>query len=153
MMHTSEWNVNLDRPSEKEMEYEMSALKREKVPGPDGKQVDCDAPDTIRNYPLKVTEVEVVEFTSVRKTRTTRLTNETLVEPEVEQNYQNQLLECLPGGTVSLLETRRKIPPGHHHNSTRRIIRRQVKLSVRADREAWWTRKAEEMEDAKNSGN
>ncbi|GAA47942.1 ATP-binding cassette transporter [Clonorchis sinensis] len=55
--------------------------------------------------------------------------------------------------TVSLLETRRQIPPGRHHNSTRRIIRHQVKLSVRADREAWWTRKAEEMEDAKNAGN
>ncbi|GAA53780.1 transmembrane and TPR repeat-containing protein 3 [Clonorchis sinensis] len=55
--------------------------------------------------------------------------------------------------TVSLLETRRQIPPGRHHNSTRRIIRCQVKLSVRADREAWWTRKAEEMEDAKNAGN
>ncbi|GAA49864.1 CDP-diacylglycerol--inositol 3-phosphatidyltransferase [Clonorchis sinensis] len=55
--------------------------------------------------------------------------------------------------TVSLLETRRQIPLGRHHNSTRRIIRRQVKLSVRADREAWWTRKAEEMEYAKNAGN
>ncbi|GAA55262.1 hypothetical protein CLF_107502, partial [Clonorchis sinensis] len=30
--------------------------------------------------------------------------------------------------TVSLLETRRQIPPGHHHNSTQRIIRHQVKL-------------------------
>ncbi|GAA53106.1 5'-nucleotidase domain-containing protein 3, partial [Clonorchis sinensis] len=44
-------------------------------------------------------------------------------------------------------------PPGCNHISTRRIIRRQVKLSVRADREAWWTRKAEDMEDAKNAGN
>ncbi|GAA50559.1 glucosidase 2 subunit beta [Clonorchis sinensis] len=117
---------------------------------------------------------------------------EKLVDPEVKQNYQNQLVECLPDGTVSdinghwekiskallkvgtsvcgttqptsfkhwisdrtvsLLETRRQIPPGRHHNSTRRIIRRQVKLSVRADREAWWTRKAQEMEDAKNAGN
>ncbi|KER22889.1 hypothetical protein T265_14756, partial [Opisthorchis viverrini] len=29
----------------------------------------------------------------------------------------------------------------------------QQKLSVRADREAWWTRKVEEMKDAKNAGN
>ncbi|GAA55142.1 ATP-binding cassette transporter [Clonorchis sinensis] len=55
--------------------------------------------------------------------------------------------------TPPFLETRRQIPPGRNHNSTRRIIRRQVKLSVRADREAWWTRKAEELEDAKNAGN
>ncbi|GAA50173.1 immunoglobulin-binding protein 1b [Clonorchis sinensis] len=128
----------------------------------------------------------------VRKTRTPRLAIEKLVDPEVKRNYQNQLVECLPDGTVSdindhwekiskallkvgtsvcgttqptsfkhwisdrtvsLLETRRQIPPGRHHNSTRRIIRRQVKLSVRANREAWWTRKAEEMEDAKNAGN
>ncbi|GAA57478.1 FAS-associated factor 2, partial [Clonorchis sinensis] len=127
-----------------------------------------------------------------RKTRTPRLAIEKLVDPEVKRNYQNQLVECLPDGTVSdinghwekiskallkvgtsvcgttqptpskhwisdrtvsLLETRRQIPPGRHHNSTRRIIRRQVKLSVRADREAWWTRKAQEMEDAKNAGN
>ncbi|GAA57158.1 ATP-binding cassette transporter [Clonorchis sinensis] len=128
----------------------------------------------------------------VRKTRTPRSAIEKLVDPEVKRNYKNQLLECLPEGTVSdinghwekiskallkvgtsvcgttqptsfkhwisdrtvsLLETRRQIPPGRHHNSTRRIIRRQVKLSVRANREAWWTRKAEEMEDAKNAGN
>ncbi|GAA55380.1 PIH1 domain-containing protein 1, partial [Clonorchis sinensis] len=128
----------------------------------------------------------------VRKKRTPRLAIEKLVDPEVKRNYQNQLVECLPDGTVSdinghwekiskallkvgtsvcgttqptsfkhwisdrtvsLLETRRQIPPGRHHNSTRRIIRRQVKLSVRADREAWWTRKAQEMEDAKNAGN
>ena len=133
-----------------------------------------------------------LRFSGVRKTRTPRLAIEKLVDPEVKRNYQNQLVECLPDGTVSdinghwekiskallkvgtsvcgttqptsfkhwisdrtvsLLETRRQIPPGRHHNSTRRIIRRQVKLSVRADREAWWTRKAEEMEDAKNAGN
>ncbi|GAA50711.1 PHD finger protein 7 [Clonorchis sinensis] len=35
-MHTSEWNISLDRPSEEEIKYEISALKREKAPGPDG---------------------------------------------------------------------------------------------------------------------
>ncbi|GAA55687.1 ATP-binding cassette transporter [Clonorchis sinensis] len=54
--------------------------------------------------------------------------------------------------TVSLLETWRQIPPDGH-NSTRHIIRRQVKLSTRADQEAWRTRQAEEMGDAKNAGN
>ncbi|GAA57695.1 ATP-binding cassette transporter, partial [Clonorchis sinensis] len=126
----------------------------------------------------------------VRKTRTPRLAIEKLVDPEVKRNYQNQLLECLPDGTVSdinghrenaskvlliagtsiygtnqptsskswtsnmtvsLLQARRPIIPGR--NYTRCIIRRQVKLSVRADREAWWTRKAQEMEDVKNAGN
>ncbi|GAA47257.1 ATP-binding cassette transporter [Clonorchis sinensis] len=55
---------------------------------------------------------------------------------------------CISDRTVYLLETRRQILPGRNHNSNRR----QVKLSIRADREAWWTRKAEEMEDAKNAG-
>ncbi|GAA52187.1 ATP-binding cassette transporter [Clonorchis sinensis] len=55
--------------------------------------------------------------------------------------------------TVSLLETRQQIPPGRHHISTRRIIRRQMKLSVHADREDWRIRKAEKLEDAKNAGN
>ncbi|GAA55098.1 cysteinyl-tRNA synthetase [Clonorchis sinensis] len=40
--------------------------------------------------------------------------------------------------------------PGDNHNSTRRIIQYQMKLSVRADREA---RKAKGMEDVKNAGN
>ncbi|GAA56762.1 AP2-associated kinase [Clonorchis sinensis] len=149
--------------------------------------------DAIRKKPKQQSAVMPVQSAEgVRKTRTPRLAIEKLVDPEVKRNYQNQLVECLPDGTVSdindhwekiskallkvgtsvcgttqptsfkhwisdrtvsLLETRRQIPPGRHHNSTRRIIRRQVKLSVRANREAWWTRKAEEMEDAKNAGN
>ncbi|KER21331.1 hypothetical protein T265_10331 [Opisthorchis viverrini] len=36
IMHTGEWNVNLDRPSEEEIGYEIAVLKREKAPGPDG---------------------------------------------------------------------------------------------------------------------
>jgi hypothetical protein len=55
--------------------------------------------------------------------------------------------------TVALLDSRKQIPPGNNYNPIRRIIRRQVKMSVRADREAWWTKKAEEMEEAKNAGN
>ncbi|GAA52407.1 zinc finger protein AEBP2 [Clonorchis sinensis] len=55
--------------------------------------------------------------------------------------------------TVSLLGTRRQVPPDPNHNSTRRVIRRQVKLSIHANRKAWWTQKAEEMEDTKNAGN
>ncbi|TGZ37176.1 hypothetical protein CRM22_011358 [Opisthorchis felineus] len=43
------------------------------------------------------------------------------------------------------MEARQQIPPGR--NSAGRTIRRHVQVSVRADREAWWARKAEEMEE------
>jgi hypothetical protein len=55
--------------------------------------------------------------------------------------------------TVALLESRKRIPPGREHNAKRRAIRHQVKKSVRDDREAWWARKAEEMEAAQKTGN
>jgi len=55
--------------------------------------------------------------------------------------------------TISLLESRRRIPAGSKYNAARRAIRRQVKVSVRADRESWWNKKAEEMEAANNAGN
>ncbi|GAA57206.1 hypothetical protein CLF_112329 [Clonorchis sinensis] len=85
-----------------------------------------------------------------------------LVDPEVKRNHQNWLLEYLPeatvsdinghwekptssrhwiyGRTVSLLETRRQIPPGRRNNFIRRIVRRQVKLSASTDQEAWSAR-------------
>jgi hypothetical protein len=55
--------------------------------------------------------------------------------------------------TVALLDSRKRIPYGREHNALRRTIRRQVKLSIRADREAWWAKIAEEMEKARNAGN
>ncbi|GAA54420.1 ATP-binding cassette transporter [Clonorchis sinensis] len=55
--------------------------------------------------------------------------------------------------TVTLLKSRRNVPAGPEHNEVRGIIRRQVKLSVRADREVWWTQKAKEMEEAQEAGN
>ncbi|GAA50634.1 hypothetical protein CLF_104818, partial [Clonorchis sinensis] len=36
VVHTGEWNVNLNRPSEEEIQYKMSALKRKEARGPDG---------------------------------------------------------------------------------------------------------------------
>ncbi|GAA50660.1 hypothetical protein CLF_104875 [Clonorchis sinensis] len=53
---------------------------------------------------------------------------------------------------VSLLEARRQIPLAAT-TIPRRIIRCQVKQSVHADQEGWWTRKAEKMGDNKNAGN
>ena len=54
---------------------------------------------------------------------------------------------------MNLLERRKEIPAGREYNSIRRDIRRQLKVSVRKDREAWWTRKVQEMESAHSAGN
>ena len=48
---------------------------------------------------------------------------------------------------------RKQIPAGSQHNATRRDISRKLKRSLRIDREAWWTCKAEEMEKASATGN
>ena len=50
--------------------------------------------------------------------------------------------------TVALLQSRRKVPVNCQSNTYRRKIRRQVKRTVREDREDWWIKKAEEMEAA-----
>ncbi|KER28881.1 hypothetical protein T265_04351 [Opisthorchis viverrini] len=72
-----------------------------------------------------------------------------------DSNNPNLRLNVLMGhvNPDKLASMTSEIPPGRHHNSTRRIIRRQVKLSVRVDREAWCTRKDEEIVDAKNAEN
>ncbi|GAA48060.1 trimeric intracellular cation channel type B-A [Clonorchis sinensis] len=53
--------------------------------------------------------------------------------------------------TVALLKSQRNISTGPERNLTRRIIKHQMKMSVQADREVWWTRKAKEMEEARRS--
>ena len=55
--------------------------------------------------------------------------------------------------SIKLLESRRRIPSGSEHNQTRRVVRRELKRSLRTDREEWWTKRAEEMEAASNAGN
>ncbi|GAA57637.1 ATP-binding cassette transporter [Clonorchis sinensis] len=55
--------------------------------------------------------------------------------------------------TVTLLKSRRNIPAGPEHNLTRRIIRREVKLSVRTNRQVWWKRKAKENEEVQKAEN
>ncbi|GAA49029.1 tyrosine 3-monooxygenase/tryptophan 5-monooxygenase activation protein, partial [Clonorchis sinensis] len=55
--------------------------------------------------------------------------------------------------TVTFFKSRRNIPVGPENNLTRQINRRQVKVSVRVDREVWWTRKAKEAEEAQKAGN
>ncbi|GAA57019.1 transcriptional regulator ATRX [Clonorchis sinensis] len=54
---------------------------------------------------------------------------------------------------MPLLKSRRSIPAGSEHNFMRRITRRQVKMSVQADRDVWWIQKAKEMEEARKVGN
>ncbi|CAH8571533.1 unnamed protein product [Dicrocoelium dendriticum] len=49
--------------------------------------------------------------------------------------------------SVNLLESRRNLPTGYEHNVTRRTIRREIKRSLRADKEAWWTSLAQQMEE------
>ncbi|GAA57075.1 sin3 histone deacetylase corepressor complex component SDS3, partial [Clonorchis sinensis] len=71
-------------------------------------------------------------------------------ETKIKRNHRNQLLECLPDVRPRIQTATGKRYPKRYSNSERLFA---VKLSVRADREAWWTRKAEEMEDAKNAGN
>ncbi|KER23675.1 hypothetical protein T265_14585, partial [Opisthorchis viverrini] len=55
--------------------------------------------------------------------------------------------------TVALLKSRRNIPAGPEHNPMRRSIRRQLKESLRSNREVWWTQKVKEMEEARKAGN
>ncbi|XP_013783218.1 uncharacterized protein LOC106467415 [Limulus polyphemus] len=56
-------------------------------------------------------------------------------------------------GSLEILECRRRIPAGSEHNATRRMIGRELKHSLRDDRKAWWSQKAQDMENANNSGN
>ncbi|CAH8607928.1 unnamed protein product [Dicrocoelium dendriticum] len=54
---------------------------------------------------------------------------------------------------LNLLESRRNLPTGSEHNVTSRTIRRELKRSLRAGKEAWWTIRAQEMEEAGAVGN
>ena len=55
--------------------------------------------------------------------------------------------------SVNLICKRHNIAPGTRYAQERRKLGREIKNSLRQDRENWWHRKAEEMESAANSGN
>ncbi|KAA3672741.1 uncharacterized protein DEA37_0009277 [Paragonimus westermani] len=55
--------------------------------------------------------------------------------------------------SLELLEARRNTPPGSPYNKCRRDVRRKLKRSLKADREAWLLGKVREMETAFASGN
>ena len=59
----------------------------------------------------------------------------------------------ISSNTTTLLDARKNLPDGRQYSKTRRDLNRRITRSIRADREAWWTRKAEEMEQAQKSGN
>ena len=54
---------------------------------------------------------------------------------------------------MNLICKRRNIAPGTRYAQERRKLGREIKNSLRQDRENWWLRKAEEMESAAASGN
>ena len=54
---------------------------------------------------------------------------------------------------MNLLERRKEIPTDREYNSIRRDIRRQLKVSLRKDREAWFIRRTQEMEGVLPAGN
>ena len=62
-------------------------------------------------------------------------------------------LHWISNSTVALLDSRKSIPEGRQYNRIRRDLNRRITRSIKADREAWWTRKAEEMEEAQKAGN
>ncbi|CAH8611999.1 unnamed protein product [Dicrocoelium dendriticum] len=55
--------------------------------------------------------------------------------------------------SVNLLESRRYLSAGCARNVTRRAVRRKLKQSLRADKGAWWSSRAQEMEEAGAVGN
>ncbi|CAH8584139.1 unnamed protein product [Dicrocoelium dendriticum] len=55
--------------------------------------------------------------------------------------------------SVNPLKSRRRFSAGSEHNVTRLAIRRELKRSLRADKEAWWTSRAQEMKEAGEVGN
>ena len=55
--------------------------------------------------------------------------------------------------SLNLINKRRNIPSGKVYMQDRRKLGREIKRSLRQDRENWWLKKAEEMESATASGN
>ncbi|GAA56371.1 kanadaptin [Clonorchis sinensis] len=81
-----------------------------------------------------------------------------LIKPTVTskiaaESFPGSLEHRIPGRTVAVLKCRRNVPAGPEHHLTRRVVRYQMKVSVRADREVWWTRKVKEMEEAQRASN
>ena len=69
------------------------------------------------------------------------------------QGPVRQRSHWISGKSMDLLDKRRLLPVGRKHRTARKRVCCELKQSLRADREAWWNSKAEEMEVAHASGN
>jgi exonuclease III len=54
--------------------------------------------------------------------------------------------------SLEVLDSRRLIPADSEYDIERRSLTRQLRASLKRDREAWWTERAKEMEEAAASG-
>ena len=64
-----------------------------------------------------------------------------------------QLELWISQNSLNLIHQRRELPPSSSSTIKRRQMCRQIRRSLRLDRENWWIQKAEEMETAIASGN
>ena len=64
-----------------------------------------------------------------------------------------QLDPWISQNSLNLIHQRRELPLGSSSTIKRRQMSRQIRRSLRLDRENWWIQKAEEMETAIASGN
>ncbi|CAH8674745.1 unnamed protein product [Schistosoma haematobium] len=56
-------------------------------------------------------------------------------------------------GSLQLIEARRSTPGDREFDHKRRMLRKEIGQSLRKDREAWWSERANELEAAAASGN
>ncbi|KAH9587678.1 ATP-binding cassette sub- A member 3 [Schistosoma haematobium] len=56
-------------------------------------------------------------------------------------------------GSLQLIEARRSTPGDREFDHKRRMLRNEIGQSLRKDREAWWSKRANELEAAAASGN
>ncbi|CAH8635771.1 unnamed protein product [Schistosoma curassoni] len=56
-------------------------------------------------------------------------------------------------GSLQLIEARRSTPGDREFDHKRRMLRKEIGQSLRKDREAWWSMRANELEAAAASGN
>jgi hypothetical protein len=54
--------------------------------------------------------------------------------------------------SFEVLDSRRLIPANSEYDIERRSLTRQLRTSLKRDREVWWTERAKEMEEAATSG-
>ncbi|KER25885.1 hypothetical protein T265_06740 [Opisthorchis viverrini] len=115
-----------------------------------------------------------LRFPGSRKVRTNRMATERLADPDVRRTYKNRLLESLPNAPPSdvnsywdeIANSLRSAwnfacgttqPGALKHWILDRTVAllksRKMKVSLRSDREVWWTQKAKEMEEAQKAGN